>query len=516
MTERTSLLLALLAVAAPLAGCMGPDVDLTPLSATLDSFDGAYTFPPLVAFDASGAPLASHDLLAEGAAPWGVQQLVPGAGAEPNLGVTSSGALFVTTFDQVRRSLDQGRTWEVVWDFVPPGDGATEDFFTTTDPMLWVDVDTDRVFVNHMHPGLQCTYMAWSDDDGETWTDRPLACGLVPGIDHQKVMTAKPRTPLPTVGYPNVVYVCNNKRLDAFGLPYGMGTSCFTSRDGGLTYPVETEAYVNDALCSNVNGHPAAFPDGTVAMVLGSLGRKCERPFTVVLSEDDGLTWRTRQCDPELGQVEIDADVTVTPDGTAYVLMRGEDQVARLVRSRDKFETCEHWRVAPPDHALSVFAGIASGDDGRVAMAYLGTRDAQGVGATPGNATPGSVWHAFVTTSFDADSDAPTFVTQQVTPDEDPVQVGCVWMGGGGGGPFQCRNLLDFIDMVRDAEGRWFVAITDGCTPRNGCAGSPWQSDFQSRDSQVAVLVQDRGASLLAAKGVLPPLGLAPPMPLEP
>lgn len=169
--------------------------------------------------------------------------------------------------------------------------------------------------------------------------------------------------------------------------------------------------------------------------------------------------------------------------------------------------------MAPADHTLSVFAGMASGDDGRIAMAYLGTRTPQEAGAAPSNATPGSVWHAYVTVSHDADADVPTFVTMQVTPEEDPVQIGCVWLQGGGGGPYACRNLLDFIDMVRDAEGRWYVAITDGCTPRGGCEIE--QSDDQSRDSQIALLVQDRGLSLFAQNGVLPSLGLAHPPPLE-
>jgi hypothetical protein len=295
-----------------------------------------------------------------------------------------------------------------------------------------------------------------------------------------------------------------------------MGTSCMMSYDGGYTYPIETEAYVTDQLCSNVNGHPAAYPDGTVVFIMGSLGDKCERPMTAVLSEDNGLTWTSRQCLPDFGQEEIDADITITPDGTAYVLFRDDtDHVVHLARTTDKFQTCDQWRIAPPDVTLTTFAGITSGDDGRIAMSWIGTKTEQEPGAEPSNATAGSMWHAFVTTSFDADSSNPTFVTQQVTPDEDPVQVGCVWLQGGGGGPNGCRNLLDFIDMVRDTEGRWYVAITDGCVPRNGCTGTPEQSDAQSKDRQVGVLVQTRGLSLFADKGVLPTLDLVPPMPYE-
>lgn len=512
-----AILVATLALTAALAGCVTAELDLpiTPLRDSVERFDGTLTFPPPVLLDASGAPVDPAAVAWLADMPWGVEQLVPAAGAEPNIGVTSSGALFVTTFDQVQRSRDQGRTWEVVHDFVFPGHPVTQDQWSTADPMLWVDTATDRVYVNHMHPALFCTFMAWSDDEGETWTERPMACST-PGIDHQKVMTAPPAMGLPMPDYPNVLYVCNNKRFEPLGvMPQGMGTSCYVSLDGGRTYAWETEAYVNDALCGNVNGHPAAFPDGAVAMVLGNLGAKCERSFSVVVTEDNGLTWDLRQCAEDMGQLEIDADITVTPDGTAYALFRHEDQMAHLIRSTDKFVTCDVFRVAPPDHTLSVFAGITSGDDGRIAMSYLGTRDPQPPGATPSNATPGSRWHAFVTTSFDADAESPTFLTQQVTPDEDPVQVGCVWLGGSGGGNvFNCRNLYDFIDMTRDSDGRWYVAITDGCNPRNGCTGTPDQTDFQSRDSQVAVLVQDRGVSLLQSKGILKSIGLAPPTPL--
>ena len=491
------------------AGCASPEdkLPLTRLSDAAPRFDGAYSFPAPVAHDAHGAP-ADLGAWAADDVPVYVEQMVPGGGAEPNVGVTSKGSLFVTSGEVVMRSRDHGRTWEEVFDFVPVAYPRTVDQFDSADPMLWVDPDTDRVFVNHMHPALLCTYLAWSDDDGETFTHRPMACG-VPVLDHQKLMTARPGPALPAVttpAYPNLAYLCVNK--------IQLGTTCAVSYDGGLSFAYERQAYVNDQLCGNINGHPAAFPDGTVAMVLGNLGTKCERPLTVAVTEDNGLTWDLRQCAPEADQVEIDADVTVTPDGTAYVLYRDADQMAHLLRSTDKFRTCETFRVAPPDHTLSVFAGITSGDDGRVAMAYLGTRDPQEPGATPSNATPGTVWHLYVTTSLDAASPVPTFLTQQVTPEQDPVQVGCVWLGGGAGGPFACRNLLDFIDVVRDHEGRVYVAITDGCSPRNGCTGTPVQSDFQSRDREIAVAVLDRGASLFAQKGRVAPLGLEHPKPL--
>ncbi len=493
-------------------GCLNAE-DALPLTRLADDeivFDGTYTWPAPIAHDGNGNILATHPLLDEiGALPRYVEQLVPGEGAEPNIGITSTGSIFVTTFDQVRRSRDQGRSWETVHDLITPDYPTTEDLLATSDPMLWVDPDTDRIFANHMNPAILCTYMAWSDDDGESFFERPADCG-VPYLDHQKIMTAPYAGPLSGVPkpYPNAMYMCVNK--------IELGTWCAVSLDGGVSFAYDRQAYQNDPFCGNINGHPAAYPDGTVAVALGSLGVYCDRPLTVVVTEDNGLTWSIRQCLADVGQAEIDADITVTPDGTAYMLYRDTDQIAYLLRSRDKFQTCETFRVAPPDHTINAFAGIASGDDGRIVMAYLGTTDAQRKDAGPSNATAGSKWHLYVTTSFDAATDVPTFVTQQVTPNEDPVQLGCVWMGGGGGGPFRCRNLLDFIDLVRDKDGRVYVAITDGCVPRNGCTGDPVRSDFQSRDRQIGVVIQDSGMSLFAAKGVLPPIGLEWPQPLPP
>lgn len=76
-----------------------------------------------------------------------------------------------------------------------------------------------------------------------------------------------------------------------------------------------------------------------------------------------------------------------------------------------------------------------------------------------------------MTQSFDADAEGPTFLSHQVTPAEDPVQVGCVWLGGGTGGRMGCRNLLDFIDMTHNPDGRWYIAITDGRQVRRGRRG---------------------------------------------
>src|ERR671919_545541 len=54
-------------------------------------------------------------------------------------------------------------------------DGTLLDPMSTSDPMLWVDPTTDRVFTNHMWPVLGCAVNIISDDNGESWSQYPLA-----------------------------------------------------------------------------------------------------------------------------------------------------------------------------------------------------------------------------------------------------------------------------------------------------------------------------------------------------
>ena len=89
-------------------------------------------------------------------------------GAEPSIGITSSGCIFFIAFEKPMRSCDHGLTWEDTSD-------GTQAFFTN-DPYGWVDPITDRVFNIHMM-GLWTTWIGWSDDDGETWAANPHDSG---------------------------------------------------------------------------------------------------------------------------------------------------------------------------------------------------------------------------------------------------------------------------------------------------------------------------------------------------
>lgn len=383
-------------------------------------------------------------------------------GAEPNIGITDSGAIFMTAFDATIRSRAAGQDWEVVYDFEPQfGPGSDSD---TGDPMLWVDPVTDRVYTNHMYPSLVCFATAWSEDEGGTWTENYQTCTL-PGVDHQKFFSAPPGPLAPSqagVAHATVLYQCYQRVVgtDATGfLASGFATFCNMSYDGGENWNAETlSAARTPGSCGGINGHPAAAPDGTVVV---PITRGCDGLWLSV-TLDSGLTWTMRQGPTVVGAESIDPDVAFTPDGTLYAIWRGSDHLTYLARSPDVGLSWDGpWRVNLPDTTSTVFQAISAGDDGRIAMAYLGTSDSA---AYPSDAEPDTVWHLYITTSEDADGETPTLTTHQVTHNSSPVQVGCVWLEGGGN---PCRNMLDFIDSAAHPDGSFYVAYTKGC---GGCA----------------------------------------------
>lgn len=446
-------------------------------------------------------------------------------GGEPNIGITPKGDVFVTAGPLVMMSPDQGRHWFEVFNLtkfwgplydpeaipnswpvpvcqnvpsVPlvgcPGPDQVAPLTRSSDDMLWVDPDTGRVFADFM-TGLYCSKLFFSDDEGATWTASPFDCG-VPVNDHQKVMTAHwgPDVPRPAGNpvYPNLVYYCYNKLVSS---------DCAVSYDGGLTFNYERPATVGDlggpdaggfqamGPCGGINGHPAAAPDGTLYL---PINEGCPGPV-VMVSTNNGATWTSRLGPTKHGAEEIDPDLTVTPDGIAYLLYRGSDHLQYLVRSHDRFATWQGpWLVSPPDVRSTVFTGITSGDNGRIVMAFLGTRDTT---EEPSKAPNATRWHLYNVVSLDADADTPTFTAVQVTPDADPVQIGCVWLGGGGN---PCRNMLDFIDLHRGPDGRAFTVFSDGCTVK--CANNATATNLQSRSRIVSVSVLTGGPSLLKGK----------------
>ncbi len=479
---RSAVLLGFLMLGGALAGCAdssepGDEAGLETGDGSIPKFSGLPTLENAAIF---GAEYEAEDF------PRVVEVLVGARGAEPNMGVTSKGGIFLTGYDSTMRSLDGGHAWERVYEF-QAAEGVPVDPFNTYDPMLWVDPDTDRVFTNHNYPIATCSSTIISDDNGESWTHFPLTCGL-PGVDHQKLATGRNRGPVASPLYENVVYFCYNKVAS---------TNCAMSLDGGMRYEYETVVALATE-CGGINGHPTAAPDGTLYV---PMGEGCGVPH-VGVTKDNGVTWTVRSFGESTGSTYFDPEVAVTPDGTAYYFNRGEDGGVYLFRSKDEFATVDGpFKVNPDDVKGTIFAVLGSGDDGRLAMAYLGNREYAG---DPSEAPDNTTWHLFVTYTSNAADANPTFATHQVTPPNDPVQIGCIWLRGLAN---PCRNLLDFIDGFVDQDGRFYVVFTDGCTRALSCAYNPKASPSESRDRALALAVQDHGPSLLKAGGLLPSLG---------
>ncbi len=473
-------LLAILLVTAVLAGCLGDKADLAPR----DAVSAPATGTGIAVFGGDATPAVSGK-------PGYV--LLDHSGAEPNIGITSDGSIFVTSGSVVMRSQDNGTTWQAVQTHTQ----------MNSDPMLWVDLLTDRVYHAPMFPILLCSTLYWSDDFGATWATNPaVECGRGP-YDHQKLASGRPgpeANPLAGVLHPTVLYMCYN----AVAV-----TNCGVSYDGGQTWPVDRSTQVNlvprptegaaviTGCGSGQNGHPTSAPDGT--MVFARNGPGCPRPF-LTMSRDSGLTWSVVPGPGTPTPTALDPEVAFTPDGTLYLLYQDADFRNLLARSHDMGQSWEGpWDVMPPGTTSASFQALATGSNGRIAMAFLTTRDGTG---SPSDVNDTARWALHMVTSEDADADLPTFVAYQVTPDADPVQVGCVFQGGGS---TPCRNLLDFIDGSVAPDGTFYVAYAEGCTSQECLA--PDATGDDSRDRQTAVAFLRDWSLYLPGDGREPRLG---------
>ena len=407
-------------------------------------------------------------------------------GGEPTLGVDSKGAIYVTGGGaRVYKSEDKGASWKDVSD----RSKYRQDF----DPYLWVDPLTDRIFSAPLY--VACTNLMWSDDGGAKWDWNPVAgCGI-PGHDHQSLVTGPPPEGVKTSGYPNMVYYAYNSfRND--------GTRFVRSLDGGKTWSIpDVKVSDGDDCQSSLNGAPAVAPDGTVYLPMA----RCDG-LRIGVSKDGGVTWTTKDV-TDVGMLGVkpatpldDTPFTGNPGmdvdaaGNAYALFPGKDGRMYVTRSTDGGES---WatpvRASAPQVNGTVFSAIVAGAQGRIAFAYYGTTADTSAWKSPSAqfAPADTKWNLYFAVSEDALAADPVFTTLQVNPDDDPVQVGCVWLSGGVN---DCRNLADFFDITQ-RNGRAYLVFADGC---KACAKA---DDSRRGDLRVAVL--DAGPSLLG--GLLAP-----------
>lgn len=401
---------------------------------------------------------------------------------EPTLGVTSDGTIFMTAADQqLVRSMDHGETWELI---------ETGDLLqrpkTNLDPWMWVDPWTDRVFNAPLY--VACTWLTWSDDLGDSWDFNPVA-GCVQGIpahDHQKLTSGPAPEGVTIDGYDGLVYYSYNSFRRE-------GTWIQVSRDGGQTF--DLGQVVHPASCHSGIAGPVAVGNDGVAY---SPKPTCDG-IEMAVTKDGGRTWDLASVE-DVGSADALAhmtDAAVDIGLNAYGTWTGEDGLPYITRTTDQGATwSKPIRVSPPDITSSVHNTIIAGEAGHVAVAYIGTRadtskweskDAQAADDT-------AVWHMFLSMTENALDETPVWTTVQVTPDDDPVQIGAIWLSGGSGEDGN-RNLLDFFEMVQ-RDGRIYIGYADGC---DKCTSV---DDSKAADGVVALL--EAGPSLLG--GLLPPL----------
>jgi hypothetical protein len=465
--------LALLVLASGLAGCVEQAQPVAP----------ATSLPVAAPAPTAGLLHLPDGVLAPGLS--GPAPSVGGAyltgfrGTEPTVAVTKSGAVFTDGFraspslcgqpqtcrsePTVYRTRDHGQTWEDVGPGLPSGDALPP---TTSDPIVYADPLTDRLFwLNQVETA--CATLFTSDDEGATWAAHPVACGTPGLVDHVTIVAAKPRK-LPTLGYPDVVYMCANSVYQ---------TGCATSLDGGATFGPLRMVFAGvdpaspQAFCGGIHSLPRSGPDGKVYVAKDQCG-----VAMVAVSDDDGLTWAQHAVSSDPAPWGNEVHVAVDAANHVYATFTdAKDGFVWLAASKDGGAT---WgkpvNVTAPGVTAADLPVITAGDEGKVALGYIGTTIPGGYHGKP-EGNPGlagdvlgqpdapewrnATWNAYIALVADALGDKPVIESLTANPPSDPVARGLC-------GHTRCHGMNDFTDATVDAQGRPWFAFIDTCTQK--------------------------------------------------
>jgi hypothetical protein len=360
--------------------------------------------------------------------------------------------------------------------------GCPQGSTTSLDPILFTDRQTGRTFESQLAGATALTCL--TDDDGAHWTPTS-GSGIGSGVDHQSIGGGPwaPGGVHSVTSYPNAVYYCSQDVADAL---------CAVSHDGGLTYGPSVPIY-NLLDCGGLHGHVKVDPSSGLVYVPN---KGCGATQGVAVSSDNGTSWTLRHV---TGSTPGDSDpsVGIGHNGTVYFGYQGSDGHARVAVSRNHGQTWVNGQDVGAQLGIKnvVFPAMVAGDDDRAAFAFLGT-------TTGGNYQDATnfhgVWHLYVSTTVDGGAH---WKTVDATPN-DPVQKGSICTGGTTCG--QDRNLLDFIDVTVDRQGRVLVGYADGCTGACASGGA------QNFDALATIARQTGGPRLFAAYDAQPDLTAGP------
>jgi len=331
----------------------------------------------------------------------------------------------------------------------------------SSDPILVGDWEYDaegypdptqftRIFVVQLQ--LANSIISATDDEGQTWITSQGG-GQPHGVDNESMAGGPyaPGLPGPTV-YRHAIYYCSHAIINAF---------CSRSDNGGLAFNNSVPIFTGDpsqstSLTCNNHGHVKVSIDGTVYVPQET----CEEKSGVVVSEDNGVTWEYRPI-PGAGPGASDTSAALARDGTLYMgYANGNDGRPWVGVSKDHGRTYIYNQPIDANIGIknTVWVECVAGDPDRAACAFHATTT-PGAEATSGAPFDG-IWYTYLAYTYDGGA---SWLLQEVTPG-DPVQKGSICLNGLGcpSNPPN-RNLLDFFDVVTDAQGRVIIGYADGC-----------------------------------------------------
>lgn len=369
-----------------------------------------------------------------------------GEGGEPMLGVTPDGTLFTyswppdpTSWISVYRSVDGGATWESV--------GARPLEETSGDPDLTVDVD-GTVWFDALIRG--CTFVAVSQDAGESWTVNEKVC-LGAAYDRPRIVPAE--------GGRAYLYHDNG---------YGSTSVLGTSDHGGTWTPVPAVAeWSAQAPLTRPGWGGGGFWNPATGSVFFTytvregppsplLGLTYAPGFGVL--RDDGGTFDV-QTVPGVSWSSGDSigggvvDGAADDAGNIYLTwaesIDGEVQIRLAVSSDDGATWSGPIPVDEPG-GTAIFPTVAAGAEGHVAIAYYET----GAAGAPQSVSEDAFWNVTLAWTADALTDEPAFEYGNLSHraiKQGPICPGGLVSCGDGNGD---RALLEFFDIQALPDGR--------------------------------------------------------------
>ncbi|MFO1532101.1 MAG: sialidase family protein [Thermoplasmatota archaeon] len=416
-----------------------------------------------------------------------------GFGSEPSLLAAPDGTLYFTSVmgsappvdqpnnftakrgDGLWRSTDQGRNW--TWlgkaDYPFGGGDSDIDVLASGRLLLTGQWRPSRVPDNpaNLYPYVTGgESVAYSDDQGATWTPRPTA-GYLPWADRNWLATDGDAAYLVFNAAPGSVPLCDVPApIPCPLLPQGGvgGLMVGKSLDGGLTWlppvlvPGTTNQAQNDTGPNGIAGDAVVDSKGTLFIPYGTAigGTAAQRVYR---SRDGGRTFDElvaheapagEKAGAIFGTLALDK-----ADGLHYVWAETHAKGMRIfhTQSRDGGDSWSPAVQVTPDTVTAAFPWVVAGEAGHVAIGYYATYGSGLPDDAPANAT----WVPIV--SFANVTATGTMSVTSVPVTQTPNHVGPICTQGTGcsGG----RELGDFFEMAVLPSGKVAVAFADDTGP---------------------------------------------------